>query len=271
MSVPKKVTIEEFVFIFGKKQDKFAGGSLYKIAKNDKLEITLIPTIFVKEDFLKFLDEDNLEKIIHDNGIPYSPLPEVLTWDRIDPKTNIYGKTAIILTVMGRAASTFSFTRDQLKYLVYQVTRALILIHNAGYIHRNVSPESICCLPGKKQVCLGGFHVFPKGDFTGGVQNMVFSCIEELTGTATHPSWDMHSLAYSLIVLAGGVLPWMGLDDENEIASEKAEYYRQPPRDLVSKYSELLGPILTEWCMQALSLSDTKDINYQIFLDYLWN
>ena len=145
----------------------------------------------------------------------------VYAWDKIDPDSNIKGKTAVVSSTMGKASSKFSYNQDQLKYLTYQVIKALQLIHDVGFVHCSVSPETIRCLTEQQQVCLAGYLPSSSDHSPVSPRYPIYCCIEELAGMPPHPSWDMHSLAYSLIVLAGGILPWMEYEDKSEILSHR--------------------------------------------------
>ena len=83
-------------------------------------------------------------------------------------------------------------------------------------------------------------------------------------------SHDMHSLAYTIIVLAGGVLPWSTGRTQQEILQRQQQYKDVSPEDFVNEYSQHLDAVLLEWVKRALSLQEGNTIVYHIFLDYLW-
>lgn len=94
-----------------------------------------------------------------------------------------------------------------------------------------------------------------------------YCCNEELQGDIMDPVWDMHSLAYSLLVIAGGTLPWNGMQSSDAILQVRSNYQH---RELVYEYAQYLDAVLCEWISQALKLTPGTPIRYQLFLDYLW-
>ena len=98
----------------------------------------------------------------------------------------------------------------------------------------------------------------------------MFASNDFLQGGPVEYVHDMHSLAYTLIVLAGGVLPWTAANTQQEILRVRQKYKNISPADFVNKYSQYLDPVLSEWLTQALSLRPDREIEYHNFLVYLW-
>ena len=109
---------------------------------------------------------------------------------------------------LGEKSSKFSYTHNQLKYLAWQMVSGLEYIHDMGFVHGFVSPETIRGLPDKKQICLAGFSPNREGSMFTAPDHPMYASNNELRGGMRDRVFDMHSLAYSLIVLAGGVFPW---------------------------------------------------------------
>lgn len=176
----------------------------------------------------------------------YFPLPNVWTSTEVPDKDELM----IVTDSLGEPSGKYSYSHGQLKYLAWQVTKALQYIHNMGFVHGLVSPTTIRCIPDKRQVCLAGFSVHGMYDEIP---------ITNHKGQAD-PVWDMHKLAYSLIVLAGGTLPWSTAKTQQEV--KLAEF--------VARYSSCLDDVLLEWVKQALSLQGMQPFVYGDVLDYLW-
>ena len=163
-----------------------------------------------------------------------------------------------------------SYTHDQLKYLAWQVTAALQYVHDMGFVHGSVSPTTIRCVPHKRQVCLAGFSVHDMYDEVAVTDYPTYAAYKELYKGLADPVWDLHELAYSVIVLAGGTLPWANMQRKQEIIQAHLECGEPNPADFVAQYASYLDATLLEWLKQALSLKGAHCIEYDDFLDYLW-
>ena len=87
---------------------------------------------------------------------------------------------------------------------------------------------------------------------------------------------NIHQLAHVLIYLAGGNLPWlaeMPPEDKKGAAARVRQRWkgRLTPQQLVDLNRQYLDPVLYQWIFQALSLKYDQYLDYQVFLDYLWN
>lgn len=126
----RSITVAGFTFELGPKLEEFGGGELYGLRRDPDLAVTLVPTALVDERYLRFLDKENQRALMARNQLSYVPFPMVYAWDKIGSN----GQTAIVSYNIGKASSGFTYSQDQLKYLAYQVTKALKLIHGEGYV-----------------------------------------------------------------------------------------------------------------------------------------
>ena len=110
-------------------------------------------------------------------------------------------------------------TAEALKLIAVQVLVALEEIHSKGFLHLDVKPDNILVDTSGKQVTLidfgfsrtymdEGLHLPPTG--RGPAQgNAVFCSTAYIKGETPSRRSDIESLAYTLILLEKGKLPWM--------------------------------------------------------------
>ena len=111
-----------------------------------------------------------------------------------------------------------------------QILTRIEYIHNKGYIHRDVKPDNFILGIGKKsnEIFAIDFGLSKKYRDSRTHQHIPFREGKPFTGTARYASINTHlgieqsrrddieSIAYILIYLLNGTLPWMGFHAENK-------------------------------------------------------
>lgn len=237
-------------------------GEIYTDPRDISLHYAMIPSAKVNKEYLKYLNAKDLESLAKESNIVYLPLPAI----RGHIEVNYNGEIAFKVNSLGDNSVNFKYTNDQLKYLAWEATLGLHYIHSWGFVHGSISPETP--VPSARRVCLAGFNPKSHGTHLQTHSNIAFASNEILQVAVLDYYHDMHSLAYTIIVLGGGVLPWIGASNEQDIIQTRLYYSDMAPKDFVNMYSKIFEQVLIEWLTQALSLQSTANSH---FLNYLWN
>ena len=113
----------------GKVEKIVHGGVVHQIV-NKKIIVTLVGADFGNKQYLDFLEnQDN------------PSLPNVVLYTYFGDKTS--PTLAVISSSLGTTALAYKYEQAQLKYLAYHMVLALRDIHQAGFVHGSVSPETI--------------------------------------------------------------------------------------------------------------------------------
>lgn len=138
-------------------------------------------------------------------------------------------------------------TAEAIKFIAVQVLVALEEIHDKGFLHLDIKPDNILVDTSGKHVTLidfgfsrpymdEGLHLPPTG--RGPAQgNAIFCSTACLKGETPSRRSDIESLAYTLIMLEKGKLPWMlckGFDDHRletylnqRVTFQHSDFYAQ--------------------------------------------
>ncbi|KAH7919960.1 kinase-like protein [Leucogyrophana mollusca] len=153
---------------------------------------------------------------------------------------------------------------------VYTIGRALIKtlrgVHEKGYVHRDVKPDNLMLpVDGSLEPYLVDFgdakryEELEVGEYEsfGAVGTVPFMSVNVHKGMRHGRRDDMVSLAYTLIYLAHGTLPWYGCKDGRQCAEQKRDF-------VLSRLSPPVPSALQSFLdhAQSLGFDDQPDYSY---------
>ena len=198
----------------------------------------------------------------------------------------------LIMELLGESLETLldqcgrKMTIKTICMLAEQMISAIEFFHKKNYIHRDIKPDNFVIGRGKKanQVYIIDYGLAKRYRDPTTQEHISYSSGKSLTGTARYASInalagheqsrrdDMEGLAYVLIYLAKGELPWMGID-----AKDRKEKYKKileikksvPPEKLCSGLPQQFCDFLK--ITKALKFEEEPDYSgyKKIFRDLL--
>jgi serine/threonine protein kinase len=152
----------------------------------------------------------------------------------------------LVMDLLGRSLEDLfqscqrKFSRKTILMLADQMLARIEYVHDKGYLHRDVKPDNFMIGTGHQSntVFVIDFGLSKKWRNSKTLQHIPFRDGKTLTGTARYSSINTHlgieqsrrddieAIAYVLVYLSKGSLPWMGVhvDDhkqQNEVISER--------------------------------------------------
>ena len=198
---------------------------------NKDFDYVLIPKVNINKEYFKYIREEKMHEVSGELGVTYLPFPYVYGTS--------FGTNEDEMTIktddLGDNSSKFSYSHGQLKYLAWEATLGLKYIHECGFVHRNICPETVRAVPSMKAVCIAGFNPPVYGTRFDEPRIVRFASNNELNRGLTDWVFNMHSLAYTLIVLAGGALPWDTSKSYQEILQLRKRYLDISPKNFVNE------------------------------------
>ena len=269
------------VYTLGKVVSVIDQGAIRLIQGHDNLIAKLAPRNELHPEFgfmSKYLRPNKIDEIVEERGFTYLPLPYYVGYcmTDIETKANKGKLCAIIMQRLGNVSNAFVYSHDQLKYLLWEVVKALRFIHENGWLHLDISPQNILInTEGNRPYlidlsCKRSSNRLPQKAFSGNIcwcSNLDLPPYRTKTATS-----DFHQLAHVAIFLAGGTLPWLSQITGNEKRDLRIRenYAKATPSYLVAENEQYFDPILKEWILGLLSLGYDEEINYNSILDFLW-
>ncbi|CAD5220027.1 unnamed protein product [Bursaphelenchus xylophilus] len=154
-----------------------------------------------------------------------------------------------------------------------QVTDALRVLHNGGYIHRDVKPSNMCVsLQEPKTVVLVDFglsrrYLQPNGDLRqfreyAGFRGTARYVSPRVHEHQEHTVWDdFWGLCYSMIEMIDGQLPWRNQSDHKALYQMKMQYI---------KYIECRGSTCIRQLLHYLKNAKATDrVDYNRFKKFM--
>ena len=173
------------------------------------------------------------------------------------------------MTLLGPTLYSYSLshtlTSEEIFKYIHQTVQAVEILHNIGYIHRDIKPTNLCLgLQNTEKVYLidfgiakkwsnterEGFHFNENSKFKG---NLEFCSDHVALGCSASRRDDIESLIYVGIYLMNKSLPW--INKANSISSRffyKKEFYQALPEEII---------IILEYC-KSLEFADKPDYEY---------
>ena len=162
------------------------------------------------------------------------------------------------------------FTLKTVLMLADQMLTRIEYIHNKGYLHRDIKPDNFTIGLGRKcnQIFMIDFGLAKKYRDSRTRQHIPFREGKQLTGTARYASINTHigieqsrrddleSIAYVLIYLLQGSLPWQGIKAENR----KERYEKIMEKKMTTQLEVLCEGIPLEF---STFLSEVKRLEFQ--------
>lgn len=162
------------------------------------------------------------------------------------------------------------FTLKTVLMLADQMITRIEYMHNKGFLHRDIKPDNFTIGLGKKshEVFVIDFGLAKKYRDSRTRQHIPFREGKQLTGTARYASIhthmgieqsrrdDLEGIAYTLIYLLQGTLPWQGIKAENR----KERYEKILEKKITTTIETLCEGIPAEF---GTFLAEVKKLDFQ--------
>ena len=226
----EKLLDKQFTIVINKQLGKGGFGQIY-LGRNIKENIPI--AIKVEENGTRshlFLEYEILKEISGEEGIPH-------VYKFRQGRNHNY----LIMELLGKSIDKlFSENKKQFSYktifqIGYQMIERIEYVHSKGYIHRDIKPGNFVMGKGDKNKII---YIIDFGLSKRYIEKITKKHIpykegKGLTGTARYVSLfthygieqsrrdDIEGIAYNLIYLAKGKLPWQGVKTKNKKEKHK--------------------------------------------------
>ena len=252
----EKLLYKNFTIIINRQLGKGGFGQIY-LGRNIKENIPI--AIKVEENGTRshlFLEYEILQDIQGDEGIP-----------KVYKFKQGHKHNYLIMELLGKSIDKlFSECKKNFSYktifqIGYQMIQRIEYIHSKGYIHRDIKPGNFVIGKGDKSkiIYIIDFGLSKRYIDKNNQKHIPYKEGKGLTGTARYVSLfthygieqsrrdDIEGIAYNLIYLAKGKLPWQGVKTKNKkekhkkIMESKISYSpEQLCKDLPDEFVNLL-------------------------------
>ena len=226
----EKLLYKNFTIIINRQLGKGGFGQIY-LGRNIKENIPI--AIKVEENGTRshlFLEYEILQDIQGDEGIP-----------KVYKFKQGYKHNYLIMELLGKSIDKlFSECKKNFSYktifqIGYQMIQRIEYIHSKGYIHRDIKPGNFVIGKGDKSkiIYIIDFGLSKRYIDKNNKKHIPYKEGKGLTGTARYVSLfthygieqsrrdDIEGIAYNLIYLAKGKLPWQGVKTKNKKEKHK--------------------------------------------------
>jgi serine/threonine protein kinase len=266
----EKLLYNNFTIIINKQLGKGGFGQIY-LGRNIKENIPI--AIKVEENGTRshlFLEYEILQDIQGDEGIP-----------KVYKFKQGYKHNYLIMELLGKSIDKlFSECKKNFSYktifqIGYQMIQRIEYIHSKGYIHRDIKPGNFVIGKGDKSkiIYIIDFGLSKRYIDKNNKKHIPYKEGKGLTGTARYVSLfthygieqsrrdDIEGIAYNLIYLAKGKLPWQGVKTKN-----KKEKHKKIMESKISYSPEQLCKDLPEEFVNLLKYS--RNLEFEENPDY---
>ena len=226
----EKLLYKNFTIIINKQLGKGGFGQIY-LGRNIKENIPI--AIKVEENGTRshlFLEYEILQDIQGDEGIP-----------KVYKFKQGHKHNYLIMELLGKSIDKLfsdckkSFSYKTIFQIGYQMIQRIEYIHSKGYIHRDIKPGNFVIGKGDKSkiIYIIDFGLSKRYIDKNSKKHIPYKEGKGLTGTARYVSLfthygmeqsrrdDIEGIAYNLIYLAKGKLPWQGVKTKNKKEKHK--------------------------------------------------
>jgi serine/threonine protein kinase len=266
----EKLLYKNFTIIINRQLGKGGFGQIY-LGRNIKENIPI--AIKVEENGTRshlFLEYEILQDIQGDEGIP-----------KVYKFKQGYKHNYLIMELLGKSIDKlFSECKKNFSYktifqIGYQMIQRIEYIHSKGYIHRDIKPGNFVIGKGDKSkiIYIIDFGLSKRYIDKNNKKHIPYKEGKGLTGTARYVSLfthygieqsrrdDIEGIAYNLIYLAKGKLPWQGVKTKN-----KKEKHKKIMESKISYSPEQLCKDLPEEFVNLLKYS--RNLEFEENPDY---
>ena len=252
----EKLLYKNFTIIINRQLGKGGFGQIY-LGRNIKENIPI--AIKVEENGTRshlFLEYEILQDIQGDEGIP-----------KVYKFKQGHKHNYLIMELLGKSIDKLfsecnkNFSYKTIFQIGYQMIQRIEYIHSKGYIHRDIKPGNFVIGKGDKSkiIYIIDFGLSKRYIDKNNKKHIPYKEGKGLTGTARYVSLfthygieqsrrdDIEGIAYNLIYLAKGKLPWQGVKTKNKkekhkkIMESKLAYSpEQLCKDLPDEFVKLL-------------------------------
>ena len=226
----EKLLYKNFTIIINRQLGKGGFGQIY-LGRNIKENVPI--AIKVEENGTRshlFLEYEILQDIQGDEGIP-----------KVYKFKQGHKHNYLIMELLGKSIDKlFSECKKNFSYktifqIGYQMIQRIEYIHSKGYIHRDIKPGNFVIGKGDKSkiIYIIDFGLSKRYIDKNNKKHIPYKEGKGLTGTARYVSLfthygieqsrrdDIEGIAYNLIYLAKGKLPWQGVKTKNKKEKHK--------------------------------------------------
>jgi len=226
----EKLLYKNFTIIINRQLGKGGFGQIY-LGRNIKENIPI--AIKVEENGTRshlFLEYEILQDIQGDEGIP-----------KVYKFKQGHKHNYLIMELLGKSIDKLfsecnkNFSYKTIFQIGYQMIQRIEYIHSKGYIHRDIKPGNFVIGKGDKSkiIYIIDFGLSKRYIDKNNKKHIPYKEGKGLTGTARYVSLfthygieqsrrdDIEGIAYNLIYLAKGKLPWQGVKTKNKKEKHK--------------------------------------------------
>ena len=226
----EKLLYKNFTIIINRQLGKGGFGQIY-LGRNIKENIPI--AIKVEENGTRshlFLEYEILQEIQGEEGIP-----------KVYKFKQGHKHNYLIMELLGKSIDKLfsecnkNFSYKTIFQIGYQMIQRIEYIHSKGYIHRDIKPGNFVIGKGDKSkiIYIIDFGLSKRYIDKNNKKHIPYKEGKGLTGTARYVSLfthygieqsrrdDIEGIAYNLIYLAKGKLPWQGVKTKNKKEKHK--------------------------------------------------
>ncbi|KAF8155737.1 kinase-like domain-containing protein [Crassisporium funariophilum] len=201
------------------------------------------------------------------------------------PKLIAYGRfdhfEYLAMELLGRSLSDAQtkLPVSNVAHIAVQMLSVLKHIHAAGIVHRDIKPQNILARDNQNfsHICLIDFGLArpcisteprtqdPVIERMNPVGTLTWASINAYRGVDLNPRDDLESLAYVLLYLIRGDLPWGGLCEHGTSVGRIAQIREKMPRWNGARLSRGYPPVFGELVDYARGLDFIEAIDYERF------